>query len=176
MPEQIELALLLQWCCETGKDTRTSLVEDTDWGFCARNPARPGYWFVWFDTPEDLFAYFANCWGYDYHQPAHALQNDLTLTLKTTRYGEYVRQYLTEECSEDTFLARLSDAYPHLDLLWIGPLEEILDGDTSFAREWRAEFRALDITEGDYPIEDHEIDHVLQVMEWPVRHEQRLRD
>jgi hypothetical protein len=32
------------------------------------------------------------------------------------------------------------------------------------AREWRAAFRALDVLEGDYPIEADELDDVLRAM------------
>jgi hypothetical protein len=40
----------------------------------------------------------------------------------------------------------------------------MLDGESSFAREWRAAFRSLDVLEGDYPLEADELDDVLRAM------------
>jgi hypothetical protein len=71
-----------------------------------------------------------------------------------------------DEEEEDLFLDILSNAHPGVTVEWVGTLGDLFDGEGTFAREWRAEFRALDVLEGDYPLEADELDDALRALAW----------
>ena len=164
MSTQLAYSTLLNWCREAPLDTGTALVEDDYWGFYAANATLETSWFAWFPTRDDLLRFLADCWPFDYHASCQSLDDDPTLVLKAARFGVAVMQYEAGEIDEDLFLALLSEVHPGVTLHWIGTFEEMLYGDVSFAREWRADFRGMDITEGDYPIEGDEYDDALRAM------------
>jgi hypothetical protein len=77
-----------------------------------------------------------------------------------------VRSYDAGELEEDLFHATVSDAHPGVTVEWTGTLGDLFDGEGTFAREWRADFRRTDVMEGDYPIEADELDDVLTARKW----------
>lgn len=160
---------LVHWCRETPMDAGVSLVEPDYWGFCAsriegeetREP-----WFAWFPTRDAMLRYFADCWPFDYHDEPEALERDSPLLLKAARFGVAVRRYDAGELEEDLFLAILSDAHPGVTVEWVGTLGDLFDGEGTFAREWRADFRGMDVLEGDDPLEPDEMDDALRALAW----------
>ena len=161
-----EFASLMDWCRSAPLETGTSLVEEDFWGFYADNRKLETTWFAWFRTREEMLLYFRDCWGFDYHVSPEALEDDTSQMLKAARYGVGVERFGRDEIEEDLFLALLSDVHPDVTVHWIGTFEDMLDGATAFARAWRADFRGLDIAEGDYTIEDDEMEDVLRAMAW----------
>ena len=166
MPNTHDFASLMDWCRSAPLETGTSLVEDDYWGFYADNQALGTAWFAWFRTRAEMLLYFRDCWGFNYHVAPEALEEDPSLVLKAARYGVVVERFQKEEIDEDLFLSLLSDVHPDVTVHWIGAFEDMLDGATPFARAWRADFRGMDITDGDYPIEDDEMDDLLRAMAW----------
>jgi hypothetical protein len=166
MPHTHEFASLMDWCRSAPLETGTSVIAEDYWGFYAENMATGTTWFAWFTTRNAMLLYFRDCWGFNYHVAPEALEEDTSLMLKAARYGVVVARYEAGNIDEDLFLSLLSDVHPDVTVHWIGTLEDMLDGDTAFARAWRADFRGMDLKDGDYPIEDDEMDDVLRAMAW----------
>jgi hypothetical protein len=156
-------SILSDWCRGAALDAGTSLVEDHYWGFYAENRAAETSWFAWFATLEDMLRYFADCWPFDYHGSPEDLEGGM---LRAARFGVAVQRFAADEIDEDLFLALLSEAHLEVTVHWLGTLSQLLDGDGSFVREWRATFRGKDITTGGHAIEDDELSEVLQVLAW----------
>ncbi len=156
-------AILSDWCREAALDAGTALIEDHYWGFYAENRRLESSWFAWFQTRGAMLSYFSDCWPFDYHGDPQELESGM---LTAARYGVAVQRFAAEEIDEDLFLALISEAHPDVTVHWLGTLSDLLDGDGSFAREWRASFRGMDITEGADPIKDEELNEVLLALAW----------
>ncbi len=157
---------LVNWCREAPLDTMTAPVEEDYWGFCAANSQLETTWFAWFPTLDALLRYLSDCWPFDYHAAPETFEGDPAVVLKAARFGVAVRRYAASEIEEDLLLAILSEAHPDVTVQWLGTFGDMLDGDGSFAREWRADFRGLDILDGGCPIEQDELDDMLRAMAW----------
>ena len=166
MPEHSDYASLARWCREAPLDAGTSVVEADYWGFFAANALTSASWFAWFPTRFSLLRYLSDCWPFDYHDAPDALEAEPRNLLAAARYGVAARRYDAGELDEELYLALLSDAHPGVTVYWVGTFGELLDGEASFCREWRAQFRGLDVVDGDYPIKEDEVGEVLQVLAW----------